>query len=89
VSVEIGVRRHPPLPQLSDGVGGALVVIRLQLSFPRQRRSSEMVRVVLVQHGKAFGNVVMVGSRARVGSQNLIKSRINRATIYRGLDLIS
>jgi hypothetical protein len=88
-SLETGVQWQPPLPQLGDGVGGAPVVLQLRLSFPRQWRSSETVKAVMIWHRKAFGSVAMVESRARVGGQNLMKSMIKMATIYRGLNLIS
>jgi hypothetical protein len=65
------------------------VVLQLRLSFPRQWRSSETVKAVMIWHRKAFGSVAMVESRARVGGQNLMKSMIKMATIYRGLNLIS
>jgi hypothetical protein len=46
-------------------------------------------KAVMIWHEKAFGSAAMVESRARVGHQNLMKSRINGATNYRGLNLIS
>jgi hypothetical protein len=37
----------------------------------------------------AFGSTMIVERGARVGGQNLMKSRIIGTNIYRGLDLIS
>jgi hypothetical protein len=65
------------------------VVLQLRLSFTWQQRSSETVRAVVVQHGKAFGSTMIVERGARVGGRNLMKSRIIGTNIYRGLDLIS